>query len=82
MARALIADPEQGAMFIARARAGEAVGFATMDWKWSSLKGARIGYLEDLFVTPETRGRRHRRRPDRGLRRALPRARRARRWSG
>jgi ribosomal protein S18 acetylase RimI-like enzyme len=56
MARTLIADPEQGAMFIARD--GDAtVGFATLDWKWSSLKGARIGYLEDLYVTPETRGR-------------------------
>jgi GNAT superfamily N-acetyltransferase len=56
MAGALIADPQQGAMFIARDR-GEAVGFATLDWKWSSLKGARIGYLEDLYVTPDTRGR-------------------------
>lgn len=56
MARALITDPDQGAMFIARDR-GEAVGFATLDWKWSSLKAARIGYLEDLYVTPETRGR-------------------------
>jgi len=56
MARTLIGEPEQGAMFIAR-DGGEAVGFATLDWKWSSLKGARIGYLEDLYVTPETRGR-------------------------
>jgi ribosomal protein S18 acetylase RimI-like enzyme len=56
MARTLIADPEQGAMFIARDR-GVAVGFATLDWKWSSLKGARIGYLEDIFVTPAARGR-------------------------
>jgi ribosomal protein S18 acetylase RimI-like enzyme len=55
-ARALIADPEVGAMFIARDGAS-AVGFATLAWKWSSLKGARIGYLEDIFVAPEARGR-------------------------
>jgi GNAT superfamily N-acetyltransferase len=56
MFETLIADPGQGAVFIARADA-KAVGFATLDWKWSSLKGARIGYLEDLFVDPETRGK-------------------------
>jgi GNAT superfamily N-acetyltransferase len=56
MARTLISDPEQGSMFIARDGA-EVIGFAALDWKWSSLKGARIGYLEDLFVTPEARGR-------------------------
>lgn len=56
MARALIADPEQGALFIARGDDGVAIGFAAMDWKWSSLRGARIGYLEDLFVDPERRG--------------------------
>jgi ribosomal protein S18 acetylase RimI-like enzyme len=56
MAGALIADPREGAMFIAR-DGEEAVGFATLDWKWSSLKGARIGYLEDIYVTPEARGR-------------------------
>lgn len=56
MARTLINDPAQGAIFIAREK-GVAVGFATVDWKWSSLRGARIGYLEDLFVAPEARGR-------------------------
>jgi GNAT superfamily N-acetyltransferase len=56
MFQTLITDPSQGAVFIARAD-GRAVGFATLDWKWSSLKGARIGYLEDLFVDPEARGR-------------------------
>jgi GNAT superfamily N-acetyltransferase len=52
----LIGDPNQGAVFIARDD-DRAVGFATLDWKWSSLKGARIGYLEDLFVHPEARGK-------------------------
>jgi GNAT superfamily N-acetyltransferase len=56
MFETLITDPSQGAVFIAR-EAGRAVGFATLDWKWSSLKAARIGYLEDLFVDPAARGR-------------------------
>jgi Predicted acetyltransferase len=56
MARKLITDPSQGTVFIAR-EDGRAIGFATLDWKWSMLKGARIGYLEDLFVDPEARGR-------------------------
>ena len=55
MLRTLITDPSQGAVFIAR-QEGKAVGVATLDWKWSSLKGARIGYLEDLFVDPDARG--------------------------
>src|SRR5262245_33106386 len=54
--RTLIADQSQGAMFIAR-HEGRAVGFATLDWKWSSLNGAKVGYLEDLFVDPEVRGK-------------------------
>jgi GNAT superfamily N-acetyltransferase len=56
MLRTLISDPGQGAVFVAR-DGGRAVGVATMDWKWSSLKAARIGFLEDLFVAPEARGR-------------------------
>jgi GNAT superfamily N-acetyltransferase len=55
MVRSLITDPSQGAVFIAR-KDGRAIGFATVDWKWSMLKGARIGYLEDLFVDPDARG--------------------------
>ena len=56
MFETLITEPSQGSVFIARDD-GTAVGFATLDWKWSSLKAARIGYLEDLFVNPEARGR-------------------------
>ena len=55
MARALIEDSSQGVLLIAR-KGGSAVGFAAMDWKWSSLRGSRVGYLEDLFVTPDARG--------------------------
>jgi GNAT superfamily N-acetyltransferase len=56
MLRTLIDEPAQGAVFIAR-HEGRAVGLATLDWKWSSLKGARMGYLEDLFVDPDARGK-------------------------
>jgi GNAT superfamily N-acetyltransferase len=56
MFQTLITEPSQGAVFIARDD-GRAVGFATLDWKWSSLKAARIGYLEDLFVDPASRGK-------------------------
>jgi GNAT superfamily N-acetyltransferase len=56
MLATLIAEPSQGAVFIAR-DGGRAVGVATLDWKWSSLKGARMGYLEDLFVDPDARGK-------------------------
>jgi GNAT superfamily N-acetyltransferase len=56
MFETLITDPSQGAVFIAR-DGSRPVGFATLDWKWSSLKAARIGYLEDIFVDPEARGR-------------------------
>ena len=56
MARTLVADPEQGALFIARE--GEAaIGFAALGWKWASTRGARIGVMEDLFVAPEARGK-------------------------
>jgi len=57
MARALIEDGSQGFMLIVREASGRPLGFATVDWKWSMLKGARLGYLEDLFVAPDARGR-------------------------
>lgn len=56
MLTTLIHDPEQGAVFIARGGGGDAVGLATMDWRWSASRGARIGHLEDLFVAPKARG--------------------------
>jgi GNAT superfamily N-acetyltransferase len=52
----LIANPEQGAVFIARDEDRTAIGLATLGWRWSSSRGARIGHLEDLFVVPEARG--------------------------
>ncbi|MQA75081.1 MAG: GNAT family N-acetyltransferase [Solirubrobacterales bacterium] len=68
MARAVIALPEEeafllvavdGAGEISGAAAGEVVGFAACAWKWSSLRGARIVVLDDLFVAAAARGGGH-----------------------
>jgi GNAT superfamily N-acetyltransferase len=57
MARALIAGPDaEGMLLVARDGDGAAIGFATVCWKWSSLRAARIAVMEDLFVAPEARG--------------------------
>jgi len=56
MFRTLMTEPSEGAVFVA-CEDGRPVGFATLDWKWSSLKAARVGYLEDLFVDPVARGK-------------------------
>jgi GNAT superfamily N-acetyltransferase len=57
MARALIAAPDAEGMLLAAREEGVVIGFAAVSWKWSSLRGARIAVLEDLFVAPEARGR-------------------------
>jgi GNAT superfamily N-acetyltransferase len=61
MARALISIPdEEGYLLVAADAEDEpVVGFAACGWKWSSLRGARVVVLEDLFVTPDARGRGH-----------------------
>jgi GNAT superfamily N-acetyltransferase len=57
LSRALIADPErEGLQLLARDDAGEAVGFATVFWSWSTLTASRIGVMNDLFVLPSARG--------------------------
>ena len=57
LARALIADPRhEGVQLIARATEGTAVGFATVFWSWSTLRAARIGVMNDLYVHPDARG--------------------------
>ena len=57
MARALIDDPErQGVQLIARDGDGRAVGFATVFWSWSTSDAARLGVMNDLFVTELARG--------------------------
>jgi GNAT superfamily N-acetyltransferase len=58
MARALIATTDdQGMLLVAEDEGGAVIGFAAVGWKWSSLRGARIAVLEDLFVAPEARGK-------------------------
>jgi GNAT superfamily N-acetyltransferase len=57
MCESLIADPEvEGVLFCGCDGDGEIAGFAVLSWKWSSLRGARIGFLDDLFVHPDARG--------------------------
>lgn len=57
MSRALMADPKrEGVQLIGRDSDGAAVGFATVFWSWSTLSAARIGVMNDLFVTPAARG--------------------------
>jgi GNAT superfamily N-acetyltransferase len=57
LSRTLIADPgREGVQLIARAPNGDAVGFATVFWTWSTTHAARIGVMNDLFVAPHARG--------------------------
>jgi GNAT superfamily N-acetyltransferase len=57
MCRALVADPErEGVQLIARDGEGRALGFATVFWSWSTLSAARIGVMNDLYVSPAARG--------------------------
>jgi GNAT superfamily N-acetyltransferase len=59
MALALIGSAEQEGFLLVAAAEEELVGFAACGWKWSSLRGARIVVLEDLFVAEPARGRGH-----------------------
>ncbi len=60
MARALITTPDsEGILLVSCDGEDEAVGFAACGWKWSSLRGARVAILEDLFVEPAARGGGH-----------------------
>ena len=57
LTRALLADPEhEGLQLLARDLRGRAVGFATIYWTWSTLRAARTGTLNDLFVAEHARG--------------------------
>jgi GNAT superfamily N-acetyltransferase len=57
LSRALIADPEhEGVQLLARDANDKALGFATVFWTWATTRGARIGVMNDLFVSPEGRG--------------------------
>jgi GNAT superfamily N-acetyltransferase len=58
MAGSLIDAPDhQGFLLAAADDEGTPVGFAACGWKWSSLRGARIVVMEDLYVALEFRGR-------------------------
>ncbi len=56
LSRSLIEDPGEGLQLIARGEDERALGFATIFWGWSTLDGARIGLMNDLYVVPEVRG--------------------------
>jgi len=57
LAAALIDDPErEGLQLIARDRDGDATGFATIYWTWSTADAARIAVMNDLFVAETARG--------------------------
>src|SRR5215212_1985050 len=57
MALTLLDDPDlEGIQLIARDDDGRALGFATIFWSWSTLRAARIGVMNDLFVHPDGRG--------------------------
>jgi ribosomal protein S18 acetylase RimI-like enzyme len=59
MIRSVIDLPEDQAFLLVAEDGDEVVGFAACQWKWSSLRGARIVFLDDLFVRPESRGEGH-----------------------
>jgi GNAT superfamily N-acetyltransferase len=57
LSRALIANPElEGVQFIARDGDGQAIGFASLFWTWTTTRGGRLGVMNDLFVAPQGRG--------------------------
>src|SRR5215212_4625273 len=57
VAMELVAAPDrEGMLFVADDGAGP-IAFATVDWKWSTTRAARIAVMEDLYVAPEARGR-------------------------
>jgi GNAT superfamily N-acetyltransferase len=57
LSRALLADPQhEGIQLIARDERGNAVGFATIFWTWSTTRAERIGVMNDLYVDPAARG--------------------------
>jgi GNAT superfamily N-acetyltransferase len=59
LSRALIANPDyEGVQLIARDfDSGEALGFATVYWLWSTSRAARIGLMNDLFTAEAARRR-------------------------
>ena len=58
LSRALIANPvQEGIQLIVRHSTDRtAVGFATIFWSWSTLKGGRLATMNDLYVMEQYRG--------------------------
>jgi GNAT superfamily N-acetyltransferase len=57
LSQALLVNPEfEGVQLLARDRARQAVGFATIYWIWSTTTACRIGVMNDLFVSASARG--------------------------
>ena len=57
LSRALLADPDpEGVQLLARDGDSQAVGFATVFWSWDTTEGARIGIMNDLYLTSAARG--------------------------
>jgi GNAT superfamily N-acetyltransferase len=60
MARDVIAAPEDHAfLLVSTDDEDRVVGFALNQWKWSSLRGARVVVMDDLFVAESARGAGH-----------------------
>jgi ribosomal protein S18 acetylase RimI-like enzyme len=59
MIRATIDLPNDQAFMVVAEDGDELVGFASCWWKWSSLRGARIVFLDDLYVREGSRGEGH-----------------------
>lgn len=60
MAGGVIESPgDQAFCLVATDGRERVVGFAVCAWKWSSLRGGRIVYLDDLFVAEDARGGGH-----------------------
>lgn len=59
MARDVIGAPEEDAFLLVATEDDVVVGFALNQWKWSSLHGAPVVFLDDLFVAEPARGRGH-----------------------
>lgn len=58
LSRALLDQPDHdGVQLLARdPSTGEALGFATIYWTFSTLSAARVAVMNDLYVTPAARG--------------------------
>lgn len=58
-ARTFIDMPDDAGYLLVAEEDEAVVGFALCQWKWSSLRAARIVVLEDLFVAEPARGHGH-----------------------